>query len=756
MSEKKLPIQLVLPRVSDITSNTGFPAPKFFGEFTPEIQQKIINDFDFVRDYYKDLFIENEHVPAVSKITIKSEAIAKSHKPADLCKKCPIIGSKNLNEIYIKVTKQSLDETIKIIEEASSVAIKANLTAIETIQPIQIEEKITSELLKKIEGGEFNEINDRIKIKFFNFDNEYDDQQILQYLMTKLDAIDSCEHYELITFKGLQYIKAKINNSEDIKNIASLNGVKTIDFFQNYSLPSDYSIISDNGFTSQKEYANCETCIGIIDGGISTGNELLRPYIADRMEYVSSEYQNPSHATFIASTIQFGNELNDIESNDWRHFSFIDVVALPNNDPTYGPTDGVGELELMEIIIEAMDKHSSNVKIWNLSLGFEDIICDGHMTDFGIFLDLIQDEYTVQFFVSSGNFKVGTRQWPPQEEIGELDRIISPADSVRAITVGSIALSDSDNSIVKCNEPSPFSRRGPGANFLIKPDVVDYGGNIGTNSSYEGLGLKGLDSAGHVIEGIGTSYSNPRVTQKFSSIYDEMVDKDILLAKAMIIHSAKIESREHFSSENDVNYYGFGKPATDVLDILQCSESEVTLVFRQEIKQRSHLEMWDFPYPPSLIRDGKYYGEICMTLVYNPPLNENYGNEYCRCNIDVGFGRYVLTENGARYKSEIPLDRTWSKATESEMVENGFKWSPVKSYYRNIKNGIEVRDGWKIRIDMTPRFNEIIPRQEFVLIVTIRDPEGRHDIYSEMIRGLKEKGFSTNNLEIKQQIRQRQ
>ena len=104
----------------------------------------------------------------------------------------------------------------------------------------------------------------------------------------------------------------------------------------------------------------------------------------------------------------------------------------------------------------------------------------------------------------------------------------------------------------------------------------------------------------------------------------------------------------------------------------------------------------------------------------------------------------------------MPLEATWDEKYEQERVENGFKWSPIKSYYRKISNqGIKEEDGWKIRIDMSPRNGMIVPPQEFVLIVTIRDPQG-NDIYTEMVNGLREKGYVTNNLEIKQQIRQRQ
>ena len=57
----------------------------------------------------------------------------------------------------------------------------------------------------------------------------------------------------------------------------------------------------------------------------------------------------------------------------------------------------------MEIIEEVMEKYASSTKIWNMSLGIESKICNGSMSDLGIFLDYIQDKYKVQIFVSSGN-----------------------------------------------------------------------------------------------------------------------------------------------------------------------------------------------------------------------------------------------------------------------------------------------------------------------------------------------------------------
>ncbi|CAK7055197.1 S8 family peptidase [Tissierella sp.] len=759
MSEKNLPIKLVLQKSTDIKKNEPGGSLKFFGEVTEELQKELVEKFNYISDFYEEVFAENEHVPAVGKIVVKQEAIAKSHKPNDLCRKCTIIGSEDLDEIYIKVTKKNIDETVELIKNPPSKKFCANLTTVLDIQPVTAEDKISEELVQISQQGKFDKIKSKIKIKIFDFDDAYDNSQIIEYIIQKLNKMGFSYKYDFITYgEDIKFIKVEVSSYEDVVKIASINGIKSVDFFQEYSLPLNEFTETDLETFLKDEYTDSEILIGIIDGGISDNNALLSPYIFAREEYVNEAYRNPNHATFIASTIQYGNKLNGIEENNPRRFKFVDIVAIPNGDKNFGPTDTISEEELMEIIEDVMDKYSSIVKIWNISLGIEKFVCQGTMSDLGIFLDYIQDRYKVQIFVSSGNLnQLPLRTWPPQGTMGERDRIISPADSVRAITVGSIALYDSEDSIVKCNEPSPFSRRGPGSNYIVKPEVVDFGGNINSEFSIMGLGMKGLDIDGKVVEGIGTSYSNPRVVQKFSSVYDEMIEKDLLLAKAMTIHSARMTSRELLDQDqNNIKYYGFGMPSVNTQDILQCSEDEITLVFRQKISQGSHLEMFDFPYPNSLIRNGKCFGEIGMTLAYNPILDQRYGSEYCRTNIDVSFGTYKFTPDGKiKFAGCVPLENSWDEKFEKSRVENGFKWSPIKSYYRKISRGIQVGDGWKIRIDMNPRSGLVVLPQEFVLIITIKDSEG-HDIYSEVVNGLRALGYVTNNLETKQQIRQRQ
>ena len=114
MKDKNLPIKLVLQKSSDIQKNQGGGSTKVFGDVTQELQDNISAKFEEILDFYEDIFRENELIPAVGKITVKPEAIAKSHKPNDLCRCCPIIGGEDLNQIYIKVTKKTIEETISL------------------------------------------------------------------------------------------------------------------------------------------------------------------------------------------------------------------------------------------------------------------------------------------------------------------------------------------------------------------------------------------------------------------------------------------------------------------------------------------------------------------------------------------------------------------------------------------------------------------------------------------------------------------
>lgn len=759
MGKKNLPVKIVLPRNSDIKKNTvNGGRLKFFGEVTEEVVNNVIMDFEQCLEYYQGVFAKEGNIPAIGKVKIKENAIAKSHKPQALCKECNIIGIGNLDEIYIKLTPESIKKTINKIKTSPTQELYANISTFKSVTPIEVDEKI-SNYIKLMHKNNDIEKDFNLKIKLFDFNNEKDNYLIENYVISEIEKINNREKIELKEFGNkIKYLKLQVESYDKIVQIAGINGVKSVDIIQTYSsFRMDQQILKDKISISDEDADESDTIIGIIDSGISTENKMLERWIYDREVFVKDIYQNPYHGTFVASQIQYGNILNGIQEHSNKRYKFLDVIAIPNSDSRYGNTDSISEDDLMDIIQEVVEKHHEKVKIWNLSFGNPSNICDGTISDLGVFCDDIQEKYNVQFIISAGNIEDEEllRTWPPTEEVDE-ERIISPGDSIRGITVGSLSHIDDHDSLVKKNQPSPFSRRGPGPSFIVKPDLVDFGGNCRADFNCTNIGMIGLDPKGNLVEDIGTSFSTPRIVRKYADIVENMDEEDLLLSKAMLIHSARSNSRKILDiNQDNIKYFGFGIPSENSNEILMCSENEITLIFKSKIVDGVHLEMLDFPYPESLIKNKKYTGEIYMTLAYNPPLNANFGQEYCRSNIDVSFGTYKYdTEGNIKFKGQVPIEKNWESKFEKEQVQNGFKWSPIKSYYRNIPNGIDIADGWKLKIIKHSRHNLDIKEQEFILIVTIKDTsDSKQDIYSEVVRGLRENGFIALDLDIRNKVR---
>jgi hypothetical protein len=74
-------------------------------------------------------------------------------------------------------------------------------------------------------------------------------------------------------------------------------------------------------------------------------------------------------------------------------------------------------------------------------------------SDLGAALDRLRDEHGVTFIVAAGNYRQpALRGWPP-DDLGEDDRVCAPADSVRAIVVGSAAHRDHSSHGSKPDNP---------------------------------------------------------------------------------------------------------------------------------------------------------------------------------------------------------------------------------------------------------------------------------------------------------------
>lgn len=740
-----LPIKIVIPRSDDNKKRPGGRGkPKIFGNVDYEYRMNMYNQIDKIVDQDK-----YEYPNVIAKVTMKKGAEAKSHKPNNLIKKLglSVIGSKKLDEIIVGYNISEMEKNKERILRDNSQAFIANLSAIESIKIYSEKDKYfefdKSHLKSSLEKKELDEI----KITLFNYGKDHVNQFI-----TYLNSININEGVRVVNYS--ETLNAIVISNENNKLFNKFNvitehylvkSVSTLPKYKAITSSASTGIVDVTSFKEIKPLTSVEyPIIGVIDSGISDKNKFLKDWIYDREVFVPKNLQDNSHGTAVASVIQYGNELNGIKSTGHQRFKFLDVIAI-------GST--ISEDDLMDIIYKVVDKHCYNVKIWNLSINSVVNVCNDYsLSDFAMFIDDVQTKFDVQFVISAGNYN-SKRYWPPIVDHKELDRVTSPADSILGLTVGSVSQNESNTSIVKINEPSPFSRRGPGAIFVQKPELVDYGGNYNSVGIHKDLGVRVFDEFGSVKEMIGTSFSAPRVTRKLAEVYYSIAKSSMVMAKTLLLHSTKMSQVSYNGDLELFKYVGFGMAYEDTTQILSCTPHKMTMAFEYTLENGRVLELLDFPFPESLIQNGKCYADINMTLGYIPPLDAQFGQEYCRTNIGVTLGTYIQEiddETGEikqvkdSYKGRVPLEKKWDEKFESAQVKSGFKWSPIKTYFGRLK-GIRSNP-WKLKVEVLSRQKDEDINQKFYLVVTIEDRSKEHDIYTEIINQLRAYGYVTNDL----------
>jgi len=184
-----------------------------------------------------------------------------------------------------------------------------------------------------------------------------------------------------------------------------------------------------------------------------------------------------------------------------------------------------------------------------------------------------------------------------------------------------------------------------------------------------------------------------------------------------------------------------------------------TLVFEDTLRPGYFLEWDSFPYPPSLRRSGRFFGDIWMTLAFAPARGANWGTEYCETHIDAHFGVYrneVNRKTGAtteKFKGLVPPEhKNPGQLYESFQVEKLRKWAPVRTYFGSLGEKGERGSRWRLKLQLLSRHGVDTPEmkrpQPFALIVTIADPRRAASVYNEMSVNIRSR-FKVANLALR-------
>jgi len=426
--------------------------------------------------------------------------------------------------------------------------------------------------------------------------------------------------------------------------------------------------------------------------------------VLDDPDDLASKYQagEHSHGTAMASLILHGPQgrgpvlpnpiyvrpvmIPDRQANDEEAFAQQDQLFV---DLIYRTVRRIFEDEGAETAAAA------SVRIINFSLGDERRIFLRHLSALARLIDWLSFRYRVLFVISSGNYK-GRVSWgmnftetddltgstdknavARQQELTmrhvlntRLDRrIISPAESINGLTVGSQNHDESPLDpfyppkmlIESHNLPSLTSRFGLGFRRSIKPDLLAEGGMqpVDLPVPFEGAGAfalkKSFKAPGHKVaapgkEGEldataftrGSSNAAALTTRRAAILYKEVrqlqsqtvgdqIDKDTeaVLLKAFIIHQTSLQnsmdelnglwSTEEPNSKRRktiiASVVGFGLLADEAF--LPNGGQAVTLVACGLIRKEQGL-IYEIPIPKQLA-ENKFKKRLTLTAAYFSP-----------------------------------------------------------------------------------------------------------------------------------------
>ena len=434
-----------------------------------------------------------------------------------------------------------------------------------------------------------------------------------------------------------------------------------------------------------------ENCgILVIDSGVQRGHPLIAPVLGEaevfldaKREFIKGGSDDVNgHGTSVAGIAIYGNVEHCIKQLSFDPTAWLFSARVTNEKGEY-KEDLLLETQLDQAI-QAFVEQYPNCKVINISLGnAEQIYIDG-MKQFRLAAKIDEIAYQYQhkniiFVISAGNTN------PPHEEaisdeqlrtdypnylLNQNARIIDPATSAIALTVGS--LSYGRGSITEPSDirrqaiaklpgyPSPFTRTGFGVDGMIKPDVVDFGGDLVLDLSYrEGLGLPKVSQLGDTVAGVsvvtlsknfqsslfhicsGTSFAAPRVANIAAQLFTKYPDASSNLIRALIVNSAvlpqEIPDQFQWNSkqsqgektkqiEKQLAIYGYGQ--TDLERAMYSAENYVVLSEDNILIPVGKFHIYEIPQLPEEFFDVQGIRTLSITLAFDPPTRPTRGDSY--------------------------------------------------------------------------------------------------------------------------------
>lgn len=419
--------------------------------------------------------------------------------------------------------------------------------------------------------------------------------------------------------------------------------VRFVDLPPTYALDVNVFAIAVGDVPPPRTAPAGSAAIAILDTGVVRNHPFLRGAVGEAKSFVdgADAADEHGHGTSVAGLALF----HDIHDRAARRDFGCDVRIFSGR---VLEANGRAQPKLLEKQVEsAVEYFSTNygVKVFNLSVGDESKPYDnGHVRGLAVTLDEISRTRKVLFVVAVGNYR--GREEPPRWRSDyprylldrSSSRLLDPAPALNVLTVGGLAryeapiqASGTDPAfqcVARTNQPSPFSRSGPGPRNAIKPDLVDYAGNYAVNVGSEtaplanSLGEVSLNhafAAGDLLsEKVGTSFAAPKVSHLAAKVIGRYPDASLNLVRALLVGSAKVpKAALDLSLEPDElrRLVGYGR--TTEVDACQSTQGRVTLMSEAELEENA-THFFEIPLPEGFLSTGRRDRSITVALAHTP------------------------------------------------------------------------------------------------------------------------------------------
>jgi hypothetical protein len=317
----------------------------------------------------------------------------------------------------------------------------------------------------------------------------------------------------------------------------------------------------------------------VIDSGIQEGHVLLEPAI-DRdashcflpgrpADDVADEVPPGGHGTRVAGAVLYGESiprLGRYELPCW--IQNARVLDGGNRMPVelFPPA-------ALRAVVDRYHNGPRHTRLFNQSINTDAPCRLRHMSAWAAEIDALSERYDVLVIQSAGNLRtsmpapvLGVREHLaagreyPAYLAEDACRVANPAQSLLALTVGSVAYGVFEGggwrSIAQdTSHSSAFSRAGFGIWDVVKPEVVEFGGdNLRTDGSPPDVGTPDHARAcypelvrstmyppgpAYDRDTVGTSFAAPKVTHIAARLQRVLPDEPCLLYRALIVQSAR-------------------------------------------------------------------------------------------------------------------------------------------------------------------------------------------------------------------------